>query len=75
MNDVAPQASPDEPRHVPWRRSSYSGENAQCVEVAPAADGGRWLRDSKDHTRPAHHFTAGEWAAFIRGVKDGEFDV
>ncbi len=44
------------------------------MEVADALDGGRWLRDTKDRSRPAHYFTAAEWDAFIRGVKDGEFD-
>ncbi|GAA2798477.1 DUF397 domain-containing protein [Saccharopolyspora taberi] len=59
---------------VVFRKSSYSGENGQCVEVGLAADGGRWLRDSKDRSRPPHYFTAGEWMAFIAGVKAGEFD-
>ncbi|GAB3359640.1 DUF397 domain-containing protein [Amycolatopsis echigonensis] len=63
-----------EPERVVFRKSSYSGENGQCVEVGEAADGGRWLRDSKDPSKPAHYFTAGEWDAFIRGVKNGEFD-
>lgn len=57
-----------------WRKSSHSGSEGQCVEVANAADGGRWLRDTKDRSRPAHYFTAAEWDAFIRGAKDGEFD-
>lgn len=61
-------------RDVKFRKSSYSGQNAQCVEVGRAADGGRWLRDSKDRSKPAHYFTAGEWAAFLAGVKDGEFN-
>lgn len=59
---------------VVFRKSSYSGENGQCAEVAPAADGGRWLRNSREPHKPALHYTAGEWDAFIRGVKDGEFD-
>ncbi|WP_418153924.1 DUF397 domain-containing protein [Actinoalloteichus caeruleus] len=57
-----------------WRTSSYSGGAQQCVEVAQDPEGGRWLRDTKDRTRPAHYYTAAEWEAFIRGVKDGEFD-
>lgn len=57
-----------------WRKSTYSGSEGSCVEVAEAADGGRWLRDTKDRTRPAHYFTAAEWDAFLRGAKDGEFD-
>lgn len=57
-----------------WYKSSFSGGAQQCVEVAQEADGGRWLRDTKDRSRPAHYFTAGEWAAFIQGAKAGEFD-
>jgi hypothetical protein len=65
-------ATPDANLH--WRKSSYSGGAQQCVEVAQAEDGGRWLRDSKNHAQPAHYFTYDEWNAFISGVKDGEFD-
>lgn len=58
-----------------WRKSSFSGgEGGSCVEVAEAGDGGRYLRDTKDRGRPAHYFTAAEWAAFVEGVKHGEFD-
>jgi hypothetical protein len=58
-----------------WRKSSFSGgEGGDCVEVARAADGGRFLRDTKDRARPAHFFTAAEWDAFVLGVKNGEFD-
>jgi hypothetical protein len=58
-----------------WRKSSFSGgEGGNCVEVAESADGGRYLRDTKDRSRPAHYFTSAEWDAFVRGVKVGEFD-
>jgi hypothetical protein len=57
-----------------WRTSSFSnGGGGQCVEVRDLPDA-VLVRDSKDRTRPAELYTAGEWVAFIRGVKSGEFD-
>jgi hypothetical protein len=58
-----------------WRKSSFSGgEGGECVEVAATPDGGRYVRDTKDRSLPAHYFTSAEWAAFVKGVKGGEFD-
>lgn len=57
---------------VEYRKSSFS--SLQCVEVAPLPDGMVALRDSKDVSKPPHEFTAAEWAAFIAGAKNGEFD-
>lgn len=58
-----------------WHKSSYSNGNggSACVEVATLGDG-RAVRDSKDRSGPALFFTPAEWAAFVAGVKDGEFD-
>lgn len=60
-----------------WRKSSYSTNGgASCVEVAADLPGGVIaVRDSKDRKGPALIFTAGEWAAFTAGVRDGEFDL
>jgi len=33
------------------------------------------VRDSKDREGPVLFFTHGEWAAFVGGTKDGEFDL
>jgi hypothetical protein len=33
------------------------------------------VRDSKDRGGPELGFTAGAWAAFLRGVRQGEFDL
>lgn len=58
--------------NVRFRKSSFS--QLSCVEVAPLPNGRFALRDSKDVSKPAHEFTADEWAAFIAGAKSGEFD-
>jgi hypothetical protein len=58
-----------------WRKSSYSnGDGGQCVEVAPLTDGGMAVRDSKNPRGGMLRFTAGEWSAFVKGAKAGEFD-
>ncbi|GGN55955.1 DUF397 domain-containing protein [Actinoplanes lobatus] len=57
-----------------WRTSTRSGANGNCVEVA-ITDEGVAVRDTKDRSKPAHVFTHAEWAAFVGGVKDGEFDL
>ncbi|GGK60930.1 hypothetical protein Sme01_02480 [Sphaerisporangium melleum] len=58
-----------------WRKSSHStSDGSNCVEVAELSGGGRAVRDSKNPGGPVLRFTAGEWAAFIGGVVDGEFD-
>lgn len=57
----------------PYRKSSYSGHNNDCVEVAVTATGGRAVRDSKDRTRPSLRFTPTQWQSFLTGTKDSEF--
>lgn len=44
------------------------------MKVAALGDGGRAVRDSKDPNGPMLRFTATEWAAFLDGTKNGEFD-
>jgi Domain of unknown function (DUF397) len=52
--------------------SQCSGGN--CVEVG--SDGTEVLvRDSKDRKIPPLRFNAGEWSAFVAGVRAGEFDL
>lgn len=57
-----------------WRKSTYSESVNDCVEVTDWPGGGKAVRDSKNTHLPALVFSASEWAAFIRGVKDGQFD-
>jgi hypothetical protein len=62
---------------VAWHISTYSADNGgSCVEAGPLADGsGRVaLRHSKAPDAAVIVYTSAEWEAFVRGVKDGEFD-
>lgn len=60
---------------VTWQRASGCG-NGSCVEIM--LDGAVqkvYLRDSKHPDYPPLAFTMGEWAAFVKGVEAGEFEV
>jgi hypothetical protein len=61
-----------------WRTSSYSGGNngggGQCVEVAALPDGRIAVRNSKRPDEGTVFFTRAEMAAWIKGVKNDEFD-
>ncbi|MFE5580550.1 DUF397 domain-containing protein [Kitasatospora sp. NPDC056531] len=55
-----------------WRKSSASGESADCVEVR--ATGGLVEIRESDRPEAIVRTTPRKWAAFVRGVKAGEFD-
>lgn len=57
-----------------WRKSSRSGGNGQCVEVAGNLTGIVAIRDSKNPNGPALVFSPGDWRTFVNGIKAGEFD-
>jgi hypothetical protein len=57
-----------------FRISSFS-TGGNCVEVGQLEDGSVAVRHSKlTGTGGSLTFTGDEWAAFIAGVKAGEFD-
>jgi hypothetical protein len=60
---------------VAWRKSRRSGpQGGNCVEVARLADGQVAVRNSRHCDGPALVFAAAEWAAFVGGARDGDFD-
>ena len=68
MSDGSPLAA------ARWRKSRRSGAVGNCVEVAPLDNGDIAVRNSRHPNGPAIIYTRAEMAAFMGGVKDGEFD-
>ncbi len=58
-----------------WRMSSFSQDGGQCVQAAFLPDGSVALRHSKDPDGSVLIYTPREWDAFLKGAKDGEFDL
>jgi hypothetical protein len=48
-----------------WFKSSYSGTQGDCVEVAWLGSGRVGVRDSKNPAGPALDFAPEDWDAFI----------
>ncbi|GAB2710314.1 DUF397 domain-containing protein [Kitasatospora kifunensis] len=56
-----------------WRKSSHSGGNGACVEIAVPAPVAVAVRDSKDPVGPWLHFSPAAWHAFATAAGHGEF--
>ncbi len=52
-----------------FHKSSYSGAQGECVEVAVNVPALAAVRDSKDTGGPALVFTADAWRVFVAGVR------
>lgn len=60
-----------------WFKSSYSGDQGSCVEVADAraATGKVMVRDSKDPYGPALAFPPEAFAALVHDAASGAYDI
>jgi hypothetical protein len=56
-----------------WRKSGASNPSGNCVEVAALAGGDIAVRNSRHPSGPALVYTRAEIAAFIAGIRNGEF--
>jgi hypothetical protein len=56
---------------APWRKSSYSNGQANCVETAVIGQDGRFVtvRDSKAPAGPVLTFRPSAWRRFTTNVK------
>jgi len=67
-------ATASEPGSLRWRKSSASNPSGNCVEVAALPGGDVAMRNSRHPAGAALIYTRAEIAAFLAGVRNGEFD-
>ena len=72
-SDHAWNGMPASALSVTWTKSRRSNPNGECVEMARLPGGEVAVRNSRDPGGKALIFTAGEVAAFLRGIRDGQF--
>ncbi|UKY50821.1 DUF397 domain-containing protein [Streptomyces inhibens] len=54
-----------------WRKSTYSGKDGNCVEVARLDESAVAVRDSKAPSGPALSFSEQAWTALLSDIDRG----
>jgi hypothetical protein len=73
MTSQQPLPTPAELASARWVKATASNTSQGCVEVAHVQ---HWtvVRDTKNPGGPVHCYTPHEWACFLDGARNGEFD-
>jgi Domain of unknown function (DUF397) len=58
-----------------WRKSRHSNPSGNCVEIAELPDGAVAIRNSRFPNGPALICARTDFAEFLAGARDGEFDA
>ena len=67
--------TPTDVSRAVWQKSTFSNMNGSCFEVSRLQSDRVGVRDTKDNgAGPVLVFTESEWAAFLAGTKEGQFD-
>ncbi len=74
LNEIADGDAPL--AETQWRKSSWSAQDGNCVEVAQLAGGNIGVRQSEDSGpgRPTLIFAHEEWDLFLLDINVGKFD-
>ncbi|MFK0295618.1 DUF397 domain-containing protein [Streptomyces sp. NPDC090442] len=71
--NLPPSPSAVELPGADWFKSSHSGANGDCIEVAHNIQGIVPVRDSKNPAGPALKFQPAAYSAFISDVREGRY--
>jgi hypothetical protein len=74
MGQIARATTDGQIEGLQWRKSSYSNPSGNCVELAVVPGVGVAMRNSRDPRGAVLVYAPAEIAAFMRGVKSGQFD-
>ncbi|GAA1277309.1 hypothetical protein GCM10009677_34120 [Sphaerisporangium rubeum] len=58
-------------QYAQWRKSTYSTDNGNCVEVTANLPGLVAVRDSKVPAGPVLVVIPAQWSMFLSGLKGG----
>jgi hypothetical protein len=70
----ASNGTPADELPVEWRKSRRSNPSGNCVELGRLPDGRVAVRNSRHPAGPALVYPRAEIAAFLAGLKGGEFN-